>query len=284
MRRVLLTCLCLAFPVAVAQDAPDAVPDARRARLEALSPDQPRDYLELGEEIHADATTPEERALARRLYVLGVTTGLDAGDSATAAGACLALAQLATTPTERRWLRSLAGGIDSRFRVDLSAPVEGGTERGLELSIAITRFRAGEGRIARRAIERPELRELLEAYAPDAWIRSLEEEARDWPCRECGNDRFVSVPGQAGVFVICPTCRGNPGPRLDRHDLLESLRIESGLMGVRTGSWSAQLALGRDEPMRDAEPEDIAARYRVDPALSCWRDGEWEACPDADSP
>ncbi|MFI4897316.1 MAG: hypothetical protein ACIARR_05780 [Phycisphaerales bacterium JB059] len=281
MIRVLLASLCLLLPTAMATDDPD---DAVRARLESLSPDQPRAYLELGEEVQADATTPEARALARRLFVLSVTTGLDTGDSATAAGACLALAQMATTSTERRWLRSLAGGIDSRFRVDLSAPLEGGTEQGLELSIAITRFRAGEGRIARRAIERPELRELLEVYAPDAWIRSLEEEARDWPCRECGNDRFVSVPGQAGVFKICPTCRGNPGPRLDRHDLLESLRIESVLMGVGTGSWSAQLALGRDEPMRDAEPRDIAQRYGVDPALCCWREGAWVACPEADSP
>ena len=282
MKRLCFVLLLLTTPTARGQA--EAPPPVTPERLEALTPTDPAGYLELGEEAHAGATSADERTLARRLYVLAVSTALDAGDSATASGACLALAQLAESPQERRWLRSVAGAIDSRVRVILEAPAEIAPEAGLEISAALTRFRAGEGRIARRAIEQSELHAVLAAYAPDAWIRALEEEARDWPCRECGNDRFVSVAGQPGVFAVCPTCRGNPGPRLDRHDLLEFLRVESALMGVGAESWSAQLALGRDEPLRDADPREIASRYGVDPTLPCWRGGAWVACPVADGP
>ena len=94
---------------------------------------------------------------------------------------------------------------------------------------------------------------------------------------------MIDDPDRPGGRLLCPVCAGNPGPALTRGELLEHLHVEAALLGVRVDSWAAQLSLGLDEPLREADPRSIAARYRVDPALACWRGGRWVACPDAES-
>ncbi len=260
------------------QDAGQPVADLD-ARLSELTPESPRLYLELGEEVAAASSSDDGATLARRLFVLAITTGLDAGDRATAGGACLALGELADDVRERRWLGALARSIDDRIPASRAPPEAARTPSGLEASLALTRVRAGEGRIARRTLEDPEIRLALQAHATDAWIARLETEARDWPCPECRNDRFVPDPDRPGDRRLCATCAGNPGPVLGRADLLEHLRVEAALLGVSADAWSAQLAMGRDEPLREADPREVAPHYAIDPALACWRDGQWVACP-----
>eukprot|EP00913_Durusdinium_trenchii_P006276 g5888.t1 len=257
-------------------------PDRLGERMSALSPDSPALYLELGEEVGAMASAPRDLALARRLFVLALTTAIDADNRAIAGGACLALSQMAESDRERRWLAAMAREVDDRIRSDQTETPPEGVDSGLEASLAISRVRSGEGRIARRTIESPDVRRALRAHTTDAWVSRLEDEARRWPCPECRNDRFVPDPDRAGGRRLCATCAGNPGPALTRAELLEHLRIEAALLGVEADSWAAQLAMGRDEPLREADPREVAPYYSIDPALTCWRDNQWVACPEAE--
>ncbi len=265
-------------------DAPagEARIDRLAERLALLSPESPALYLELGEEVAAGASTDEAIGLARRLYVLALTSGLDAGDRAIAGGACLALAEIAETERERRWLIALARNADDRVEAQSDERAAVPSKAGLDASAALTRVRAGDGRIARRALERPEIRRAIEAHAPDAWIAHLDSEARRWPCPECRGDRFVPDPDRPGAVRLCATCSGNPGPVHDRAGLLEHLRVEAALLGVSANSWSAQLAMGRGDPLREADPREVAPYYAIDPARACWRDDRWVICPEGE--
>ena len=267
----------------VAQDAPAVVPvrdqvDRLEARLTALDPTAPHLYLELGEEVSAQASDDEALGLARRLFVLALTGGLDASDRAIAGGACLALAQIAETDRERRWFEALARNSDERIGGRHQDEMSVTTQAGIDASAALARIRAGNGRVARRVLENAEVRAAIAVHAPDAWIDRLESEARNWPCPECRNDRFVQDKDRPGDRRLCSTCAGNPGPAYARGELIEHLRIEAALIGVSVDSWSAQLAVGRTEPLREADPREVAAYYAIDPARACWRDGRWVMC------
>lgn len=246
-----------------------------RERLEALDGADASAYFELGEEVLAQRMGESDRRLAAELLCLAMTIGLGEGDTGLAGGACLALGELVDAEEERRWLVAVARGIDERYAPaswrEARPPVVDGIARAA--AEAFTLVRAGEGYEARRRLDQPGVSERIERVCGEGWVERLRREADAWPCEECRNQRFVRE--RDGRETVCPVCRGNPGPALDRAALLDSLAMEARLLGVQERSWAAMLAVGGGAPALDPNPADVPAHFGVDPEARLWRDGAW---------
>ncbi len=262
-------------------------------RLGALDPAQPEGYFLLAEDLAAERQDPACRALARQLYALaGLADHRAARPSGLLRPVCLGLAELASSQSEKRWLRAMAlqAGTDDE-RPDPKAgnrprasPAEVTDRLALELATVLGYVRSGEGRRAQRLMERPGVTELLQTYQDlldESGLSGGADRvialAAQYPfCTECRNRRVVSVPGDKNRrFKICPRCAGVPGPRLETAEVLSQLRLESALLKGIHRLWSAQLAADGDRPLLDPDPEELAARLRLDPAAMFFRDGVW---------
>lgn len=275
----------------------ETISAALAERLRGLSPADPRAYLMLGEEVAAEARGPGQVGLARTLYVLAFE--LDrrrrdsgaSGDPGLAASACLALADLSRLEEDRRWLVALARSIDRRYASpdwSRAAQPSYSGEAGFEAAEFLGLVRSGDGHRARDLLAKPEVSQVLEEYermvgglGSSGMLRSMELESRQWPCRQCGNLRVARLgetnPPRKG---ICPTCRGNPGPTLDRSALIAQLRFESGLLDGIQSSWSAQMTLDQGAPLREPSASELAPTMGVDADAVYWRGGSWVKMPD----
>jgi len=262
-------------------------------RLAALDPAKPWGYLELGEDVAAQATTPQSRTLARTLFVLAYETARKAppdprGKTAGAdirVSVCLALATLSGDESEQRWLRAIASSLG--WNGPQSAAASAGQPlaidpAALDLASALGLIRIGEGRRAAKLLEKPEVSQLLDRterlLSPAGLTGGASRIKRlmaEWPnCTECKNRRFVKT--QDGVR-LCPRCGGKPGPKLPQQELLYQLRLESSLLRGVQRSWVAQSVVDGGAPLRDLDPDELAATYRVEPSKTLWRNGVWVA-------
>lgn len=265
------------------------------ARLESLSPARPVEYFLLGEEVAAEITTDEGRALARRLFVLSYEfsrAGVDPHRSEFARSVCLALLDLdlLESDEERRYVRALAAALSSRaidapsaVRVASSGGSDTRDETAFSLATALGEYRAGRFQEAATLFAQPEVRLLLAQHAPT--IRNVGVMLRDVEsrpsCRECRNRRIVRDDVNPDArHRLCRTCGGDPSPALAPIDLISSLRAESLLLGGEEASWSAQIAAGRVEPFVDIDPARLAERLNTPVDRPLWREGGWVA-PDA---
>lgn len=277
----------------VGQGGQVAVPGYIADRLGALEPAEPEGYLRLGEDIAALSEDGDTRMrdIARRLFVLAFVHGDDDSDVPVRPAACYALAALEDSSDRRRWLRALAERVDTRY----AAPAWRDRERGsgsiedrVALAEAVGQVRAGRGRSAMDVMDRPEIAGLLERVAPvldsaggGASVRRLRTLAQRFDVPECGGRRAIPEgPPSRRNYVLCPENEGNPGPTLQREELVAYLRFEAVLLESSPDSWAVELAAGDRPPLRDPEPEELAPLYGVDPARSLWRDGRWEVAQD----
>lgn len=264
-------------------------PEDLPRRLTALSPDNPPGYLRLAEELADEPGTPGDLALARRLYVLAYELDrASPNPSGAAPSACLGLAAISGSEQQARWLRAVAAAIDQRYTLGDQAeasPLRDSLDTRLAAAAVLGLVRAGDGITARRLLAQPGVRATLERELslltdPSGGIYSLSREAEAWPDRECAGERIVRVPAQGGPEPrLCPVCGGDPGPRLTDAQLLAQIRAEWVLLGGASAQWSVQ-ALVDPSPLVDVEPDALADRYGIDPNLSVFRDGRWQA-PDA---
>lgn len=261
---------------------PPDLPPWLEDRLGALDPGTPEGYLELGEELAVD---PARGRLAERLFVLAFELARRSpGRSDIAASACLALADGARGDEERAWLGATAALIDDRFAAALDgrrADEAVREQTAYRAATVLGLVRAGEGRDARELLEEPAVRALIERYArllprgrSGDPMRTLEQQAEAWPCRECHNRRIVVASGSA---ELCPVCAGDPGPGLSEEQLVAHLRLEARLLAGIQRSWTAQLTVDLGRPLLDPDPEELAPRFGVDPAATVWRQGRWTA-------
>ncbi|QOJ01429.1 MAG: hypothetical protein HRU70_13400 [Phycisphaeraceae bacterium] len=264
------------------------------SRLTALTPERPEGYFEVAEDVMDRSRQPEARALARQLLALSLELERrrrgNAGSGVLGSSVCLALAELSVNDLDRRWYLAAAGVLDPTGAVSAwtRAP-ERATDRHTAYLAAtvVGNVRAGEGLHARQSLADPEVSAVLRRYqrllsdiGAGGGVTNLEREADAWPCRECGNQRVTrrTTRGQT-EYRLCATCRGNPGPTLTRGELMAQLRLESWLLsGIHT-SWSAHLTADLDEPLRDPDPSEIAAREGADASRPYWREGGWSATP-----
>jgi hypothetical protein len=272
------------------------------SRLDSLSGTRPDEYLMLAEEIIPEAANPSDKRLARELLVCAITLeirklnapadGTVSGamnstkKSQTAASACLALAQLADSDQERRWLIAIASTLGADLGLDptlASATVASRRLGAFELATALGLARAGEGARAERMLAKPGVDDLLTSFDKilEPYIGGgadlVRKQIEEWPvCTRCRNRRAVK---EGAVMVICPKCQGTPGPDLSPEDLENHLRAESLLLSGVQRSWSAQIVTDAGAPLRELDPAEIAAAYAVDPDRYLWRDGRWTRDP-----
>lgn len=294
-----------AHPAATAQSATSAQPQnvpvstpaieplsAFAHRLVTLTPDRPDDYFLLAEEVADAATEDAHIELARQLHALAFALQRRAAAPSDRSEAAPVVALMALEPsaTTRRWLAAIAAAADPAFAQSgwaVSSSTTVSDDIAYQAATAIGLVRAGEGREARRLLERPPVRELISRYQrllAASGLRGamdrLERDAAQWPCAECANARVVSRQGQRGVEVrLCPTCRGNPGPPLTHAEFVLQIRFESMLLAGIQSSWAAQLLIDDQAPLRDPNPDELPKVYGVDPARPYWRNGAWSDRP-----
>lgn len=263
----------------------EKVPDLRE-RLAALTPDAAEAYFRLGEEIAYEASGLDEFAVARRLFVLALHLNREhGGPDSLSASACVALADIERDERDRQWLRAVAGTLDPRHAApdwgNAAAPPD--EQAAYDAAVALGYLRSGQGAIARRYLDRPGVRELLERHATTItgttasrapeWLRELSRRYND--AERTVRERTAAGPDR---FHLNPDNNGNPGPPLTDAQLVEWLRVEAALLQGTQQSWAAQVSGDGGAPLRNPDPGEIAAFYHVDVTRPCWRDGRWEAC------
>lgn len=262
------------------------------AKLEALAPSNPLGYFLLAEEVAGVASKNDEIYLARRLFVLAIVLSENkpqvdrsAGFPVTAS-ASLGLASLEKIESKKQWLIALAGRIDERYtarRWDVIVSDSTANEASLLLSEAIGLTLSGDGSLARTRFDDPRVSSLLEETrdgvngpTSQASATRILREAEIWPCPECGNTRIVADRSKGGnARRLCSTCRGNPGPILDKQTFIDYLAFQSALLKGKQKSWSSELAVDGAAPLRDPNVSEIAPTMGVDPELVYYRSGEW---------
>lgn len=270
------------------------------ARLAALSPARPDEYYLLAEEVASERQAPGARDLARRLFVLALELDRRRGTpSSVSSSACIALAHLASSESERRWLRAMAAELESgsqrpddpqlTVRID---PPRTPERIALQIGAGLSLLRSGEGRRALQILEAPGVWSTLEAFeallspkGESGESAKIRRWAGEWAvCPQCRNARVVPAPDASGGSsrkVVCPTCNGAPGPVLTRDELVGQLRLEAALLRGTHRLWSTQVLADAGETLRDPLPEDVAIIYHVDASLVLWRGGQWVADPSA---
>lgn len=269
-------------------------------RLQQLDPADPEAYFLLAEEVAAESYHPEAEELATRLLVLAYELDrAQPGGGTLAASACLALADTPSLNPQRHWLHALAVTLDERHaETDPDFPVQqwATPENAVLAAEALGHFRTGQGVRARELLYTEAVSRILERF--DALLaetgqpgitRALRREADHWPCPECANRRVIRRPGTPTGHAICAVCRGTPGPRLSRRQLLRHLRFESRLLSGIHESWTAQLATDHGAPLRDPDPTELASTLGIDTTRTVWRNDRWtqpesSGAPDIDIP
>ncbi len=268
-----------------------------RSRLEDLRPSAPMNYFELAEDFVASDHTIEGRRLARTLFALAyeldrrVPSPIGLGPSV-----CLALADIADSTEEARWLIEVGHSFDRPTSGSLGqAPlkVQSGADpaASLLLAEAVNHARADEGKFARAILQRPEIAPLIprlrEALGPVERILTVGETRPH--CPGCALRRYNHAAGQ-GIDSLdpCPVCSGNPGLRLSAEHMLITLRVEASLISVENHFWSAQILTDDGAPLREPDPAELARSYAADPARPFWRangtpdlSGQWSSDPAA---
>lgn len=284
---------------AVQTDSPGWSPELRAAipglekRLGALTPEDPRLYFELAEEVADESREPEDVALARQLYALAHQTdeSRHQGRHKLAPSVCLGLADLENIEQTAAWLKAMAGAFDKRYvATDWNVKTRPSTSQTLALQAAtvLGLVRAGEGRRALDLLSEPGVEELITRYEPllsptgtRSGLVRLRSQAAIWPCPECKNQRILPYRTQEGGVQqeLCHTCHGDPGPELSPDELAAHLRFEVRLLSGLQSSWTAQLIVNQEAPLLDPEPDRLGSvlthRYGVAAARPLWRNNQW---------
>lgn len=282
----IILAVALAVSTAAAPVAPGISVPNLSTRLAALDGTTAMPYFLLAEEVAAEIPSEDGAALARTLFVLAHEIDRQSPrPTGLAPSVYLALASIADREGERDWLLSLAGRTSASTR-GISNDSTDATNR-LLLAEAIGAARAGEGREVKELLAKPELQAAADRLrrSSASTYELLEDVQRETSCPICKNRRTMksSIPREGGgneeVHTLCPECRGNPGPRLTDDQFASTLRAESALLGAAHAYWSAQTWIDGGAPLRDPDPDDLAAYYKVDPEAR-----RWIAQPDSPDP
>jgi len=270
---------------------PPKLDEATNTRLAALRPDNPEAYFLLGEEI-ADGADDEPRlTLATSLFALAFELDRKRGAGSTlAAASAMALARIERLDRDKRWLMAIAGSVDRRYALpdwNVGAAASISDETAFRAATVLGLSRSGEGREARRLLDQPGVSDVLKRYeraigttGETGALSRLDKYMQQWPCPDCSNTRSISKPGERGPEVrLCPTCRGNPGPRLDAEEFIAQLRFEAALLNGIQRSWAAQVVVDQGAPLRDPDLDELAPTYGVEAAKAYWRGGAWTDKP-----
>jgi hypothetical protein len=223
-------------------------------RLADLRPEKPMEYFELGEDVADLAETAEQREIATQLFALaGLLDTVRLGR-----GACLALADLAREPNEKRRYLALAAALGQLGQSAMLDPGMPTSHEALSSSSAVDAvveafsfYRRGEGSRALSSLREPgamDLLELIGNYLPGGKKRFLAD------CRHYG---------------------GRVGPSLTEAETTRMLRLEVALLAGEQRPWSGDLLLHRARPLIEVDPHHPEETLEMDPARPFYRRGRW---------
>ncbi len=261
-------------------------------RLDALTPATPRAYFELGEEVASEAADDLDRRLVRQLYVLAFELDRRSkfSDPTLSGSVCLALAAIAETDDEKRWLTALAETLAPEGTPDMRRIKASAASRdpsAFDLATMFSFVRVGEGRRADKILAKPGVSRLLDKVDKlllpiVGGASEVRKHIDEWPvCPQCRGHR--SIKDGTGVH-LCPTCHGTPGPTLTHDELVGQIRTESVLLSGQQRSWAGQIIADGGAMLRELDPAELTATYSVDAARPLWRTGVWVADPNAVKP
>lgn len=255
------------------------------ARLSAISPIDPEALLRAGEDL-SSMGSPLSIRVARRVLAGAIEIDRQRGGGRVGAGACLLLAEIATTEPDRRWFaalaRALESGASSRSWLH-DGDQSYNADAAYNAACAVGLVRAGDGLAARQLFKEPGVRDilldherLLSTIGEPGGLAFLEREAAKWPCTECRNDRVVKVVVNREVqHKLCPICGGNPGPVLSDEAVILQLRLEARLLRGVQRSWAAQLAADRGMPLDDPDPDELSKVLGFDSLAFVFKGDGW---------
>ena len=301
MRRVplgLLLMFSLSAPAAAQSDAPELIGvRALSERLVALDPKEPMMYFELAEEVASELRHDRGEQLASALYVLAYDLSRESqGIPTLTRHVCLALAELEGPDSERRpWLLAIAS-LQETSESTQNRDSVAQREARETIATALSYYTAEDYLKARIQFNRPQAVRYINALRGndrqllDDIIETTEAEAS---CVVCQNRRTVrsrSTKSGGAPDELCTRCAGNPGPRLSEDEYRRTIRFEIDLFEVPSTSWSAQLDRDGAKPLREADPDQLAPLYDVDPRATTfvldengsWRNGTWAIPPEKD--
>ena len=262
-------------------------------RLEALSPDAPRAYFELGEEVAAEAATLAERDLAKRLFTLAFELErirAESADRTLLSSCCLALAQVVDSDGDRRWLRAVASLVTESLpatrtlQMSDAEPPAALEPGALDAANVFAFLRTGRGSRADRLLLRPGVEQTLMRYerllSPGLMPGGLSELrlliSQNQTCPLCLLRRYQK---DSSGIRLCAQCGGRPGPKLSDAQLALQLRTEAAILSGVQRSWAASAMVDAGAPVRDADPAELAATLAVDVRYALYRDGKWVLAP-----
>ncbi|MEO1585561.1 MAG: hypothetical protein AAFR96_13445, partial [Planctomycetota bacterium] len=233
--------------------------------------------------------TPDDAALVEELAVLAFVRAPGKPDHAwIRPSACLLLAQVSRNEPRQRWLRAVAAVLDDRYATvnpgggpldDFPASARLAAAEFIGLTLA------GRGALARRKLDEPGVEGVLAAVSdavvlgrPAPPVSRLVSEAGLWPCRQCSNAREVPDPADPeSTIMLCPTCLGDPGPRLTAAERMTYVARDAMLLDAEGATWSTEHALMQTGPLQDPDPQAVPSTYGVDPKRTLFRNGQWVA-------
>jgi hypothetical protein len=239
--------------------APAGEPPAREARLAALDPARPLDYLELAEEV-ADALPASgadaDRQLARRLYALaGLLDRERLGRSA-----ALGLLGLESDRLQRQRLEAVARLLAPTASVEAAAFERIDADAAVAVSESFSALRRGRGSQGTSALRVSGADELLDRYG-------------------------ASMPGGAKRFRedLKVFRSGTMRPEIDRARRTAMFAIDDAILSAAAerpdARFSTDLARGGDAPLLEVDSMRLEAVFGTDRSRPIWRDGQWVAVP-----
>lgn len=280
------------------------------AHLAALDGSDAMAYFELAEEIAYEEPGARALVMARQLFVLAFEVDRSSAQPRQLGpSVCMALADLAESHADRRWLLMLADAMRGR------AIRSGGTLSGDEvladqdaadrLVEAISHMRAGRFRELRDDLVRIGINLTraqgerlrgggaleaggqwaarrfrlagLEGPRADDLADAMVRAAGTVPCTTCGGARVVDrrdpEDGATVGVDLCPNCRGVPASLTINEQMNGlALRAQALLLEAQPATWSAQHLIDpQGAPMRDLDPDELAPAFGVDPAARVWQ-------------
>lgn len=257
MRRAFATIAAMGVLAVLFAAGPSGEPPSREARLAALDPKRPLDYLELAEEI-ADALpasgADDDRRLARRLYALaGLLDRERLGRSA-----ALGLLVLETDRLQRQRLEAVARLLAPSASVEAAAVERVDADAAVAVSEAFSALRRGRGSQGTSALRVPGADDLLERYG-------------------------TSMPGGAKRFRedLRVFRSGSMRPEIDRVRRAAMFAIDEAILAAAAerpdGRFSTDLARGGDAPLLEVDTLRLESVFGTDRSRPVWRDGQWVA-------
>ena len=257
----------------------------------SVRPDQPRVYLELGEQLAELAQSEQDRELARAVLGMGVVINRQRNDASTAASCCVALAwAFSDNPIMQGRLWDLALLIDPARYTQWAQyrPLTSTTNAMEDAAECLRLARNADVDGATNLYRRPEVRAIIEQTAQDLGYTRDELNqtlnpmlggiSRD-PCR--GNFFYTDVENGESIRRICTAHSAPLGTTQSTQTLVMLLRIEAACLDANQSinDWGSASMLGSTTPMRPASVEWLIKELRIDPERPYLRDGVWSSTP-----